>query len=763
LNTPADPSAPADLSAASTSANAAASSADPAAPPAGDARDGHEDLSAAVPILAQNPLLGSFGPDDWRAFTHYLERVTFPAATDVVREASEGQEMYFILAGIAHLRRAHIDLGTIGRGDHFGELALIARRLRAASVVTITRLVTARLSRERYEALSAEHPSIALRFTQALVASLGVRLTEMTDSVGLLLRERSLPRRTLVEVRVGGELRKVRTGTIVKTLLPDEVTGAPVVACLLNQKAVSLNTPVTSECTLTALTTDHWEGKRVYRHSLGLLLLEAAHRVDPESAVRLGPSFGFGQDVELTPSPTLDQDTWASRVTAVLHGFIDAAAGFRQELWAVEEARSHFEENGSHDAALLLRAWRDPAVTLASAGELYALSMTPLLPDASAIKRFFPRLEPGARGFVLYYGDEAQVTPAEVPPPDAPKPEGAPKPAEGLRLPPRRVQMEEEPFLSALGVTSVGAFNEACILGSVSQIIRVSEGLHEKRIGQIADVIVSRAGRTRVVCIAGPSSSGKTTFIKRLMVQLQVNGIQPVGISLDDYYKDREKTVRTPDGDYDFEALEALDIPLLHAHLARLVRGEEVTTARYDFTRGVSMPEGGPAIKIAPSDMLMLEGIHGLNPRLLAAVLDRSQIFRVFIQPTASLPFDRLTRVNVSDVRLLRRIVRDRHHRGTNAGANILRWPAVRAGERAHIFPYIDQADAVFDSALVYELSVIKVFADRYLLEVPQDHPAKGTAHRLRQLIDRFITIYPDHVPPTSILREFIGGSGFEY
>ncbi len=442
---------------------------------------------------------------------------------------------------------------------------------------------------------------------------------------------------------------------------------------------------------------------------------------------------------------------------------IASGARFREELWTVEEARAHFLDIGWRDAALLLRTWRNMAVPLVSCGEVYALSIAPLLPDTSAVALFAPRLEVTRRGLFIHYGDEVEVSPAEIPPevtqiPPTSRPSSS-RPSPGVS----RDAIEEEPFLQALGVTSVGAFNEACIIGRVSQIIRVSEGLHEKRIGQIADVIAGRAGRTRVVCIAGPSSSGKTTFIKRLMVQLQVNGVHPVAISLDDYYLDRERTRRQKNGDYDYEALDALDLPLLHDHLARLALGEAVNTARYNFTTGQSSPTGGPTIALGPSDVLMLEGIHGLNPGLFSATLDPSQIFRIFIQPMSSLPFDRLSRVNVSDIRLLRRIVRDRHHRGTNAGTNILRWPAVREGEREHIFPYLDQADAVFDSALVYELSVIKVFADRYLLEVPQDHPAQETAHRLRQLIDRFITIYPDHVPPTSLLREFIGGSGFEY
>jgi uridine kinase len=297
----------------------------------------------------------------------------------------------------------------------------------------------------------------------------------------------------------------------------------------------------------------------------------------------------------------------------------------------------------------------------------------------------------------------------------------------------------------------------------VSQLIRVSEGFHEKRIGQIADEIAAARDRIRVISIAGPSSSGKTTFIKRLTVQLQIDGVNPVGISLDDYYVDREKTPRGEDGEWDFESLEALDLALLQDHVRRLLAGEAVRTARYDFLTGRSDPGGGPTIRLRPGDALMLEGIHGLDPRLLGETPRPGALFRVFIHPATTLPFDPLTRVSATDLRLLRRIVRDRHRRGYGAAENIMRWPSVQAGERQHIFPYQDEADAVFDSALVYEPAVLKVYAERYLLEVPQSHPAFPTAHRLRYLVDRFVSIYPDHVPPTSLLREFIGGSGFEY
>jgi uridine kinase len=715
-------------------------------------------LETCVPALAANPLVGSFGPEDWRRFAPYLERVVFAPGAVVLSEATEGHDMFFVLDGVARLRRAHLDLGSIERGDHFGELALMARRLRAASVVAETRLELARLSRDRFDAMASENPALALRFMQALVSSLGHQLTQMTDSVGLLLRERSLPRRLFVEVETAAGKRRVKTGTLLSALLPAELECDQVVAGLINHKAVSLDTPITSDARIEPLCASHWEGRRIFRASLGLLLLEAARRTDPEAVVRLGPSMGFGQAVEIVRPGALVPAAWTERVTRAMREMIAADVPFRQELWTVEEARSLFTEEGARDVVTLLQTWRQAHVPLASCGEMYALSMSPLLPSAGPIGRSpFALLAEPDGGVLLRYGDEAMVEPrrTEVPPPISLVPRDLHPAAarQGVR--------HEEPWLTTLGITSVGAFNEACISGKTPEIIRVSEGLHEKRIGQIADAVAER-GHVRVICVAGPSSSGKTTFIKRLNVQLQVNGIHPVGLSLDDYYLDREKTIRDARGEYDFEALEALDLALLEEHLRALVVGQTVKTARYDFLLGKSLRDGGPEITLGSSDVLVIEGIHGLNPRLFEGILPREHIFRVFIQPMTALPFDRLSRVNVSDVRLLRRIVRDRHGRGTHAAANIQRWPSVRAGERAHIFPFLHEADVVFDSALAYELGVIKVFADRYLLEVPQEHPSYVTVHRLRGLIDRFITIYPDHVPPTSILREFIGGSGFE-
>jgi uridine kinase len=301
------------------------------------------------------------------------------------------------------------------------------------------------------------------------------------------------------------------------------------------------------------------------------------------------------------------------------------------------------------------------------------------------------------------------------------------------------------------------------VTGRVPELIRVAEGFHEKWIGTIADTISARRDSVRIIAIAGPSSSGKTTFIKRLTVQLLVDGVRPLSLSLDDYYVDRERTPRDEQGEYDFEAVEALDRQLLLDQLGRVLAGDEVTTAHYDFVRGKSNATGGKQLAMRRGDILLLEGIHGLDPQLLAGVVSPDQVFRIFVHPAQALAFDRLSVLAPEDVRLLRRIVRDRHQRSYSAADTIARWPSVRRGELMHVFPTMPFADVVFDSSLVYELSVLKTYAERYLLEVPPSHPAFTTAHRLRRLIDQFVAIHPDHVPPTSVIREFIGGSGFEY
>jgi uridine kinase len=708
-----------------------------------------QDLAAAQrAALDRSPLLGRIDGDDRVQLLAFLERVTFPPRTRVHGDADAGKHLAIILDGTATLRREGLALRRLGPGDHFGELSAAGGRHRGEVVTSEGPLAVARLSSAGWVTLERDAPPLAVKVALGIAAAASEELAQAADEMALLLRGRSLPRAQEVKVRVGGQERLVRTGTRLVDLLPAELDGDLVVAGLLGQKPVSLATPVFTDTTVAPLTVSHWEGRQIYAHSLGLLLLEAAHAVAPELPVRMGPSRGTRQVVEVPAGG--DRAALAARLAEAMTRIADADAPFRLEYWPTDEAERWFTERGWDDAARLLRVRRQATVRLVSCGEVYALSQGPLLASAGALRGF--RVSADDEGLALELGARDPRNArgvARVAPP--------PEPQDGHMV------QEHQSWLRAMGVTSVGAFNDLCISGQVTQLIRVAEGFHEKRIGRIADGVAARRDRIRIISIAGPSSSGKTTFIRRLTVQLQIDGVNPVGISLDNYYVDRERTPRDPKGEWDFEALDALDLALLQDHVRRLLAGEAVQTAKYDFLTGRSHPEGGPVIRLRQGDVLMLEGIHGLNPGLLGDIPAPGALYRIFIHPATTLPFDRLTRVSATDLRLLRRIIRDRHHRGYSAADNIVRWPSVQAGEREHIFPFQHEADAIFDSSLIYEPAVLKVYAERYLLEVPATHPAYPTAHRLRYLVDRFVSIYPDHVPPTSLIREFIGGSGFEY
>lgn len=706
-------------------------------------------------VLTNNPIVASLGPEAANALTEILEPVQVAAGTVVVQQGAADRSMYFVLSGSAKVRRGEIEMGRIAAGDHFGELGLVVGRPRAASIAADEDLELLRLTLDAYIELSRERPALALRFVEAVLGGVAGRLSDVSDSVGVLMQERSLPRRLFVRVRTGEETREVKNGTRVGDLLPTEHDGALVVAGLVDYTPASLSAPVSGDCRLEPLTAAHWEGKRIIRRSTALLLLEAGARIAPELALSMGQSLGIAERVRIDGTYG-DLTELAAQLEAEMRRLAEAATPLLEEWWTVNEAREHFASTRAKSAGDLLSTWRAPAVPMLSFGTIYALRTGPALPTAEKLTGF--RLLADEDGLILaYVGSSAPSgrqtrSAADI----AAEALSASRTTAEMTAPHRR-------WLTGLGVNDIGQLNAKSLKGQVSHLIRVSEGLQEKRIGAIADDIVQHRDDIDIVAIAGPSSSGKSTFIKRLCVQLQVEGINPVEVSLDDYYVDREETPRDEDGEYDFEAFDALRLDLLRQHVRAALAGETVTTARFDFQAGKSHPAGGREITVSKQDLLILEGIHGLNEDLLANHNGGLRVFRIFINPLAQLPFDHLSRVHPSDLRLLRRIVRDRHTRGHDAKDTIMRWPSVRAGERRHIFPHQDGASTVFDSSLVYELSVLKVFAERYLLEVPRNHPAHTTAHRLLELVDRCVAIQPDVVPPNSILREFIGGSGFEY
>ena len=724
-----------------------------------------EGIIEVVEALGSNPLFSALDTSARATLADHMEICAFPAGDAVIRQGDRERILYLVLDGRARVRSGDVDLGPVERGEHFGELSLVDGQPRSATVTAETPLRVARLDLPRYAALAARDPALGLAFVEALLGGVAHRLRGTTDSLRALLGAGGPPRKTRVTVRTAGATRSTRTGTRLGELLAPAVDGHPVVAALVDRRPTSLFAGAATDSAVEPLTTAHWEGRLIYRTGLGLLLLEAARRIDPHLKLRLDHSVGFAQRVLVTSAHGYTLGDIATRLQAEMESLAAKNLPLREEIWRVEEAREHFTACGEPAPLALLRTWRDASVPLASYGNVLALQMGPIVPRTGLLTGF--RVVPDhGDGLLLIYGGDGTSPhdPGGVGYLD-PNPSGHPehlnRDARTTSRHSRALTGEHERWLDVLGIGSVGELNQRCINGEVSELIRVVEGYHEKRLSRIADDIQARGG-VRVVCVAGPSSSGKTTFIKRLKVQLEVVGIYPHEISLDNYYCDRELTPRDAHGDYDYEAFEALRVDLLGEHLQTLVRGERVRTPTYDFKSGTSRPETGAELTLGKGQVLLLEGIHGLNPRLLADI-PRDQVFRIFICPLAQLPFDHLSRVHASDIRLLRRIVRDRFRRGADAAQNIARWPSVRRGERIHIFPYQGQADAVFDSSLIYEPSVLKVFAERYLLEVPHDHPSYTTAFRLLDLLDRYVTIYPDHVPPTSLLREFIGGSGFRY
>ena len=331
---------------------------------------------------------------------------------------------------------------------------------------------------------------------------------------------------------------------------------------------------------------------------------------------------------------------------------------------------------------------------------------------------------------------------------------------------------EHHQWQDILKLRTVGDLNEAILNGHSSKLIQISEALQEKKIGKIADEIAQRVNPpsslglgnnkgVRLVLIAGPSSSGKTTTCKRLSVQLAVNGIKPIGISLDDYFLDRDKTPLDEKGDYDFEHLHALNLPLFNEQLNKLFNGEEVELPRYDFPTGKSMMSG-KKLKLHDDEVLVVEGIHALNPELTAQI-PQEQIFRIYASALTTILLDNHNYIPTTDNRLLRRIIRDHKYRKVSALETIRRWPSVRAGENKWIFPYQENADAMFNTAMLFELAVIKSQAEPLLEQVPENCPEHAEAYRLLKFLKYIKPIPETQIPPTSLLREFLGGSSFEY
>jgi uridine kinase len=418
---------------------------------------------------------------------------------------------------------------------------------------------------------------------------------------------------------------------------------------------------------------------------------------------------------------------------------IDADIPFKRMEVPIKEAIEYFHKLGYEDKIHLLSHRHKDYLTLYSLGKRMDYHHGYMVPSTSHLRWFDLNITNG--GFTLRF--PRRHAPTQLQPPAY-----YPKLLKTFR--------QYGDWLTRLGIDNVGSLNDAIQSGRGHEIILVSEALHEQLISEIARQIAERHDEISLVLVAGPTSSGKTTFSRRLTVQLLTRGISPYPLELDNYFVDRDKTPRDENGDFNFEAIETLDLSLLAEHLKQLVAGKKVVMPHYNFKTGLSEP--GSSIRLKRGQIIILEGIHGLNPRLIPEVLTE-QAFRVYISALTQLNLDRHNRVSTTDTRLLRRIVRDARERGYSARDTISRWESVRRGEKRYIFPYQENADVMFNSALVYELAALKPLAEPLLRQVSHGTPEYIEAKRLLAFLEWFLPIDIDLIPDNSLAREFLGGS----
>ncbi|MDT8284519.1 MAG: nucleoside kinase [Thermovirgaceae bacterium] len=484
--------------------------------------------------------------------------------------------------------------------------------------------------------------------------------------------------------------------------------------------------------------TASFEGMSVYRGALTFVLSLACRGALGEG-ISVRHSISDGYYCELQSGPISPEQTRI--VKEAVEFIIGRDLPIKREVLALDVARRIFEDQNESDTANLLKyAGMDPVI-LNECDGIYGFFHGPLAPSTGYLSSW--DLVPFREGMVLRFPTVA--FPRDLPPFE---------PAEKLA----GVFREYGEWLQILGVKTMESLHCQITAGKGKELVLVSEALHSQKLDRMSERIVS-GGKIRLVCISGPSGSGKTTSAARLSIHLRALGFRPVAISLDDYFVDRKKTPRDKEGNYDFESIDALDLDLVNEHLVTLLEGGSVAVPRFNFITGSRGP--GHEVHLEKGDILIIEGIHGLNDRLTGSVPDPLK-FRIYISPLTGISLDRHNRTSTTDNRLLRRLVRDHRLRGKSAETTLAQWPSVIRGAQKYIFPYQEQADEMFNSALVHELSVLKGYAEPLLKTVSEESPEFGEAQRLLN-ISRYIPYIPaDFVPDNSILREFIGGGCFE-
>ena len=483
-------------------------------------------------------------------------------------------------------------------------------------------------------------------------------------------------------------------------------------------------------------------GSRAYTRTLFFVLCKAVQDIYPATdvVIDIPVSNGFYVDIRLG-RPVVDEDV--NIIRRRMQEIIDARMPIRRFTVPTEDAITLFQEKGDVEKVKLLKTSGSIYTTYYKIGEYVDYYYGTLLTNTSQLYLF---------GLEKYYDGMLLRIPSVCNPDELGEMTRQDKMFDIFK--------EHHRWQEILGIRTVGDFNQAIEAGHATDIINISEALQEKKLAKIAEDIAQRKG-VKLVLLAGPSSSGKTTSCKRLSIQLAVNGLKPLQISLDDYFVDRDKTPKDENGEYDFESIYALNLDLLNDQFNALFRGEEVDLPKYDFPSGKSI-KSGKKLKLEPNNVLVVEGIHALNPELTAHIPEE-QIYRVYASALTTILLDNHNYIPTTDNRLLRRIIRDYKYRGVSAQETIHRWPSVRAGENKWIFPFQENADAMLNTAMLYELSVLKMQAEPLLQQVPENCEEYAEAYRLLKFLKYFKGIPYNNLPPTSLLREFLGGSSFHY
>ena len=533
----------------------------------------------------------------------------------------------------------------------------------------------------------------------------------------------------------------------------DEKTGVeyPVLAALVDHKLKELDYRLSMSHEVEFIGYNHPDGRRTYLRSLCFVLQNAVRELFPDKVLIVDHSLPSGLycnicDVELREDgrrvPVRLSDADLAAIKKRMHEIVAADMPFVKKKMEASAAEALFENNNQPDKAELQKSLGKFICSVYFLDGQVDTFHGPLLPSTGYLKVF--DLLPFANGFCLQFpseGDFSKVIPVKT----------QSKIAATLAA--------YSDWCSIVRVNGIGTLNRAITEGNAVRLINLSEALHERNYAAIADQIYSRRDKVKAVFIAGPSSSGKTSSSLRLALQCRVLGMVPKVIELDNYFVDREHTPKDSDGNYDFEALEAMDLKLLNSQLNDLFAGKEVELPKFDFKEGRSLPSG-KCISLGDKEILIMEGIHALDPAMVPDV-DNSRIFRVYVSALTSLNIDENNNISTSDNRLLRRMVRDNRVRGITPEETIMRWQSVRRGENRNIFPFQENADASFNSALLYELPMLKYYAEPLLRRIAPSSPAYTEAIRLLKFLDYIVALSPDEIaaiPPTSIMREFIGG-----